>query len=91
MLIKHDDLFAMQPSLYAAATVPSLEDFRGIWATWDTATRGKGAPPVVSVLVASLSDEYRDLQTMLRDCGFDIRNSIIADTIRHDSKRRALE
>lgn len=40
MLTKRDKLFDLEPSQYAATTVPSLEDFRGLWATWDTVTRG---------------------------------------------------
>ena len=41
MLTKRDKLFGLEPSQYAATTVPTLEDFRGLWATWDTVTRGK--------------------------------------------------
>lgn len=40
MLTKRDKLFSLEPSQYAATTVPSLEDYRGLWATWDTVTRG---------------------------------------------------
>ena len=40
MLTKSNKLFALDPAQYAATTVPSLEDFRGLWATWDTVTRG---------------------------------------------------
>ena len=40
MLTKRDKIFGLEPSQYAATTVPALEDFRGLWATWDTVTRG---------------------------------------------------
>jgi hypothetical protein len=31
--------FNLEPSVYAAKTVPSLEDWQGLWAVWDTVTR----------------------------------------------------
>lgn len=32
--------FPLMPSQYAATTVPSLGDWRALWAVWDTVTRG---------------------------------------------------
>jgi L-histidine Nalpha-methyltransferase / hercynylcysteine S-oxide synthase len=32
--------FHLDPSRYASFTVPTLEDWRGLWAAWDTVTRG---------------------------------------------------
>jgi hypothetical protein len=40
MLTKKAMPFHLDPSKYAATTVPTLEDWRGLWAAWDTATRG---------------------------------------------------
>jgi formylglycine-generating enzyme required for sulfatase activity len=40
MLTKRDPPFALQAHKYAATTVPSIQDWRGLWATWDTVTRG---------------------------------------------------
>jgi L-histidine Nalpha-methyltransferase / hercynylcysteine S-oxide synthase len=32
--------FHLDPSRYASSTVPTLDDWRSIWAAWDTVTRG---------------------------------------------------
>lgn len=32
--------FSLIPSQYAASTVPSLHDWEGLWAAWDTVTKG---------------------------------------------------
>ncbi|TVY75743.1 Ergothioneine biosynthesis protein [Lachnellula suecica] len=32
--------FNADPKVYAASTVPTLEDFKGLWAVWDVVTRG---------------------------------------------------
>jgi hypothetical protein len=40
LLIKRDMPFHLDPSRYAKSTVPTLEDYRGLWAVWDTVTRG---------------------------------------------------
>jgi hypothetical protein len=32
--------FDSNPSVYAASTVPTLEDWKGIWSVWDIVTRG---------------------------------------------------
>jgi hypothetical protein len=32
--------FNANPNVYAASTVPSLEDWRGLWVIWDAVTRG---------------------------------------------------
>jgi L-histidine Nalpha-methyltransferase / hercynylcysteine S-oxide synthase len=32
--------FHLDPSRYAGSTVPTLADWRGLWAAWDTVTRG---------------------------------------------------
>lgn len=40
MLTKSDKPFLLKPSQYAATIVPTLDEWRGIWATWDTVTRG---------------------------------------------------
>jgi len=40
MLTKRDEPFQLHPSQYAATTVPTLEEWRGLWATWDTVARG---------------------------------------------------
>src|SRR5271155_2680270 len=32
--------FHLNPSRYASSTVPTLDDWRGLWAAWDTVTRG---------------------------------------------------
>ncbi|KAL5344274.1 hypothetical protein ACLOAV_010778 [Pseudogymnoascus australis] len=39
MLTKLDEHFHLHPMPYAASTVPTLEDWRGLWATWDTVAR----------------------------------------------------
>jgi len=31
--------FNSDPAVYAATTVPTLDDWKGLWATWDTVTR----------------------------------------------------
>lgn len=41
MLTKHNKQhFQLHPSQYAASKIPTLEDWRGLWATWDTVARG---------------------------------------------------
>ena len=32
--------FKTDPSLYAASTVPTMEDWKGLWSVWDLVTRG---------------------------------------------------
>ncbi|KAG9235815.1 C-type lectin protein [Amylocarpus encephaloides] len=40
-LLKKDPMaFNTDPTIYAATTIPSLEDFRSLWAVWDIVTRG---------------------------------------------------
>jgi hypothetical protein len=40
LLTKRDMPFHLDPSQYAKSTVPTLDDWRGLWAAWDTVTRG---------------------------------------------------
>ncbi|KAI9736456.1 MAG: Ergothioneine biosynthesis protein 1 [Claussenomyces sp. TS43310] len=40
MLVKQDIPFHLNPAQYAASTIPTLDDWRGLWAAWDTVTRG---------------------------------------------------
>ncbi|KFY00105.1 hypothetical protein V490_01483 [Pseudogymnoascus sp. VKM F-3557] len=40
MLTKRAKPFQLHPSKYAATPVPTLEDWRGLWSTWDTVARG---------------------------------------------------
>jgi hypothetical protein len=40
MLTRRDKPFNLQPAQYASSVVPTLEDWRGLWSTWDTVTRG---------------------------------------------------
>ncbi|KAK4140359.1 C-type lectin protein [Dichotomopilus funicola] len=39
MLTKPKMSFSLIPSVYARTALPSLEDWEGLWATWDTVTR----------------------------------------------------
>ncbi|KAL2066365.1 hypothetical protein VTL71DRAFT_2436 [Oculimacula yallundae] len=39
-LLKRDMAFKTDPSLYAASTVPTMEDWKGLWSVWDLVTRG---------------------------------------------------
>jgi hypothetical protein len=38
--VKGDVPFGLDPSLYARSTTPTLNDWRGLWAVWDTVARG---------------------------------------------------
>lgn len=40
MLVHRDMQFHLDPSQYAKSTVPTLDDWRLLWAAWDTVTRG---------------------------------------------------
>lgn len=40
MLVKQDALFHLDPAQYAVNSIPTIEDWRGLWAAWDTVTRG---------------------------------------------------
>lgn len=40
MLAKPKMPFSLLPSSYASSTLPTLEDWDGLWAAWDTVTRG---------------------------------------------------
>lgn len=40
MLAKPKMPFSLIPTAYAASVLPSLEDWEGLWASWDTVTRG---------------------------------------------------
>jgi len=39
-LLKRNMAFKTDPSLYAASTVPTMEDWKGLWSVWDLVTRG---------------------------------------------------
>jgi hypothetical protein len=40
MLTKRNAPFHLDPAQYACNAIPTLDDWRGLWATWDTVTRG---------------------------------------------------
>jgi hypothetical protein len=40
LLTKEKMAFNSDPNVYAAKTVPTLEDFKGLWDVWDVVTRG---------------------------------------------------
>lgn len=40
LLTKAANAFELTPERYASTTIPSLDDWRGLWAAWDTVTRG---------------------------------------------------
>lgn len=39
-LTKQKMAFSTDPSIYAATTTPTMEDWKGLWAVWDIVTRG---------------------------------------------------
>ena len=40
LLTKQNMTFNSDPAVYAAKTVPTLDDWKGVWAVWDLVTRG---------------------------------------------------
>lgn len=38
--MKRADTFHLSPAQYASSTIPTIKDWRGLWAAWDTVTRG---------------------------------------------------
>jgi hypothetical protein len=39
LLTKQNMVFNSDPAVYAANTIPTLDDWKGLWETWDTVTR----------------------------------------------------